>query len=213
MRANAKGQDASIRTAFDDYNITDVVTRKDGGFLLLAESIYTTTRGVAYDRFGNRFYGNNPWLSPIDSYYWSPYTSPYSSLYWDRYNFGRNNQQGTRHHSENIMAFSFDGTGKMEWNNVIPKNQYDDESDALISHQLFIAGGEIQVLFNLYERRTLFLSNQSISADGKVTRFPTLKNLDREVEFLPRYGRQVSARSVLVPCFYRNSLTFAKVDF
>jgi hypothetical protein len=78
---------------------------------------------------------------------------------------------------------------------------------------LYISGGELQVLFNLYERRTLFLSNQSISADGKVTRFPTLKNLDREVEFLPRHGKQVSARSVLVPCFYRNSLTFAKVDF
>ena len=76
-----------------------------------------------------------------------------------------------------------------------------------------ITGGELHFLFNLYERRTLLLNDQSIGSDGKVTRYPTLKNLNREIEFLPRYGKQISAYEALIPCFYRNYLTFAKVEF
>lgn len=111
------------------------------------------------------------------------------------------------------MILSFDKDGSVEWSNIIPKTQYDDESDALISNQIMNTGGELHFLFNQYEKRTLLLNDQSISADGKVTRHPTLKNLERGVEFMVRYGRQVSARSMVVPCQYRNYLTFAKIDF
>lgn len=211
MRRAAKGPDANFKMAFDDYFITNIITRKDGGYILISESAYTTSRGNTWDRWGNRFY-NNPWASPLD-YYWSPYYSPYSSFYWDRWNFGRNSNQGTQYHAENIFVFSFNQQGELEWSNAIPKNQYDDETDAMISHFVFITGGELQVLFNLYERRTLILNNQGITPDGKINRYPTLKNLDREVDFMPRFGKQVSARSVIIPCMYRNSLTFSKVDF
>jgi hypothetical protein len=33
------------------------------------------------------------------------------------------------------------------------------------------------------------------------------------VEFMPRFGKQVSARSVVIPCLYRNNLIFAKIEF
>ena len=74
-------------------------------------------------------------------------------------------------------------------------------------------GGELHFLFNLYERRTLLLNDHSIDRDGKITRHPTLKNLERGVEFMPRLAKQVSATSTIVPCQYRNYLTFAKIDF
>ena len=212
MRKIAKGPDASLRMAFDDFFITHVITRKDGGFMLISESSYTTSRGNLYDRWGNRLW-NNPWLSPLDYYYWSPYFSPYSSFYWDRWNYGRGTQSGRRYHSENIFVLSFDKDGGLEWNNAISKAQYDDETDALISHLVFVTGSELQVLFNLYERRTLMLNNQGITPDGTINRYPTLKNLDREVEFMPRFGKQVSARSVVIPCLYRNNLIFAKIEF
>ncbi len=212
MRKSAKGPDANFKMAFDDYFITNIITRKDGGYILVSESAYTTSRNNNWDRWGNRFY-NNPWMTPMDYYYWSPYYSPYSSFYWDRWNYGRNNNQGTQYHSENIFIFSFNQQAELEWSNAIPKNQYDDETDAMISHMVFITGGELQFLFNLYERRTLILNNQGITPDGKVNRYPTLKNLDREVDFMPRFGKQVSARTVIIPCMFRNSLTFSKVEF
>lgn len=211
MRKLAKGPDANLRMAFDDYYITSVITKKDGGYILISESMYTTSRGNAFNRW-DRGYFNSPWASPLDYYYWSPYSYGYSPFYspWNR--FGGNNQT-TRYFSENIMVLSFDADGKLAWHNTIPKQQFDDESDGMISHAVMITGGELHMLFNLYERRTLMLNDQSISPDGKITRYPTLKNLDREIDFMPRFGKQISSRSLIMPCMYRNSLTFAKLDF
>ena len=213
MRTKARNRDANARTAFNDYLINTVITRKDGGFLLVTEASYTTSRGGTYDRWGNRYWNwNNPWMSPMDYYFYSPYYNPYSSFYWDRWNYGRN-PMGNRYHAENIYLFSFDAAGGLEWSNVINKAQYDDESDATISHMVFISGSELQVLFNLLERRNLMLNNQGVTPDGTINRYPTLKNLDHDIVFLPRFGRQVSAKSVVIPCLWRNSLIFAKIDF
>jgi hypothetical protein len=211
MRKLAKGPDANLRMAFDDYFITNIITRKDGGYLLISEAMYTTSRGNAWNRWDYRYW-NSPWSSPLDMYYWSPYSSFYSPWYspWNRWGTG---SQATRYHSENIMILSFDKDGNLEWHSAIPKSQYDDESDGLISHQVLVTGGELQFLFNLYERRTLILNNQSVAPDGKITRHPTLKNLDREIDFMPRFGKQVSARSLVLPAMYRNNLLFAKIEF
>lgn len=209
LRKMAKGPDANLRLAFNDYFISDVITKRDGGFLLVAESMYTSSRGSAFNRWNYMNY-NSPWMSPLDYYYWSPYSyyGPWSSPFY-RWGGGQN----VRYHAENMMIISMDSSGHPDWTNVIPKSQFDDETDASISHFTMITGGELHFLFNLYERRTLLLNDQSIGPDGKVTRYPTLKNLNREIEFLPRYGKQISAYEALIPCFYRNYLTFAKVEF
>ena len=212
MRKIAKGPDANIKMAFDDYYITNIITRRDGGYIVVSEAMYTSSRGNAYNRWDYR-YGNSPWASPIDNYYWSPYSS-YSSSPWNSpYNRWGGSSQATRFHSENIVVLSFTKDGNLEWNSTIPKSQYDDDNDGLISHQMMITGGELQLFYNSYERRTLLLHNESIAPDGKVSRHPTLKNLDREIDFMPRYGKQVSARALVLPCMNRNNLTFAKIEY
>jgi hypothetical protein len=207
LRRLAKGPDANLRLAFNDYFIKNMIVKKDGGYIMVAESMYTTSRGGAFNRW-DYYSWNNPWASPMDYYYYSPYYNSWGSP-WNRWG----NSQATRYHAENIMILSFDKDGTMEWNNVIPKSQFDDESEGLVSHQVMNTGGELHFLFNLYERRTLLLNDQSIAPDGQITRRPTLKGLDRAIEFMPRYGKQISARSIIIPCQYRNYLTFAKVDF
>ena len=52
-----------------------------------------------------------------------------------------------------------------------------------------------------------------ISPDGKMNRNPTLKNLDKGYEFMPKYGKQVSAKQIIIPCLYRNYICFAKIDY
>jgi len=207
LRKQAKGPDANLRIAFNDYFISDIIIKRDGGYLLSAESMYTTSRGGTFNRW-DYLYWNNPWASPLDYYYWSPYYSPWRSP-WNRYG----GSSATRYHAENIMVLSFDKDQNLQWSNVISKTQFDDETDALVSHTLMNTGGELHFLFNLYERRTLLLNDHSIGPEGKITRHPTLKNLEKGVEFMPRLGKQVSAGSTIVPCQYRNYLTFAKIDF
>ena len=49
--------------------------------------------------------------------------------------------------------------------------------------------------------------------DGKINRNPTLKNLDKGYEFMPKYGKQVSSRQMIFPVFISNYICFAKIDY
>ena len=204
LRTQAKSSDANLKMAFNDFFIKHVITKRDGGFLLVTESLYTTSRGNMFNRWD---YMYNPGFGPggfYSPYYYSPYYNP-----WAR-NYGN---YASRFHAENIMVLSFDGQGELQWSSVIPKSQFDDDTENKISHELVNTGGELHFLFNLYERRNELLNDQSISPEGKVTRYPTLRNLDHGYEFMPRYGKQVSSWESIIPCLYRNYLCFAKVDF
>jgi hypothetical protein len=209
LRSIAKSSEANRKMAFNDYFIKNIITRRDGGYMVISESLFSSSRGSTFNRWNYMNWGN-PWMSPLDYYYWSPmYSSPWY-MPWNRYG---GNMSSTRYYAENIMVLSFNKEGGLEWSNVINKSQYDDETDNLISFQLMNTGGEVHFLFNQLERRTLLLNDQSIVPDGKIIRNPTLKNLDRGYEFMPRFGKQVSATQIIMPCLYRNYLCFAKIDF
>ena len=205
LRKEARG-DASVKMAFNDYFIRNIITRKDGGFIIGSEAYYTTSRFNNWNRW-DYMYGSPNMSSLNNSYYYSPY---YSNLYWRS---RMSNNQSVRYHADNIAVLSFDSKGQMEWNNVMGKEQYDDESDDLLSYQLMNTGGQVHFLFNQQERRNNLLSDYSINPEGVMTRNPTLKNLDKGYEFMPQFGKQVSSKQMIVPCLYRNYICFAKIDY
>jgi hypothetical protein len=204
LRAEARGE-ASVKTAFNDYFIRNVIVKKDGGFIIGSESYYTTSRFNSWNRW-NYLYGY-----PMSIYDYYSYASPYNSWWWRSQYYNRG--QAMRHHADNITILSFDNTGKLEWSNVIHKGQFDDESDDRISYQVLNTGGQIHFLYNQEEKRTLLLNDLILSPDGKINRNPTLKNLDKGYEFLAKYGKQVSSRQMIIPCYYRNYICFAKIEF
>lgn len=206
LRREARGGNTNVKSAFNDYFIRNIIIRRDGGFVINTESFYTTSRGSQWNRF-NYLYGFP--MSPFD--YYSIY-SPYNSWYWRRDPFF-NNRGNMRYNADNITVMSFDKDGKLEWSNVIHKEQFDDESDDRISYQTMNTGGQIHYVFNVDERRALLLNDFTLAPDGQITRNPTLKNLDRGYEFMPKYGKQVSSYQMIIPCYYRNSICFAKVEF
>lgn len=206
LKENAKSENTTAKTAFNDYFIRQVLPKKDGGFLVVSELYFTSSRGNNWNRYD---YLYNPYgFSPYYNSYWSPYG--YGSP-WNRWN--NNYGSSTRYYSENIAVFSFDPNASIEWSNVLHKSQFDDNSDNTLSYMIYNTGGEINFLYNQQERRVKLLSEQSINGNGDVNRSPTLKNLDKDYEFLPKYGKQVGARQVVMPCLYRNYICFAKIDF
>jgi hypothetical protein len=203
LRSEAKG-DASVKTAFNDYFIRNIIVKRDGGFIIGSESYYTTSRYNNWNRW-NYLYGSP--YSSLDYYSYSPM---YSSWWWrNQYN----SNQAVRHHADNITILSFDNTGKLEWSNVIHKQQFDDGAGAQVSYQIVNTGGQIHFVFNEEERRAMLLNDYILLPDGQINRNPTLKNLDRGYEFLSKLGKQVSSRQMIIPCLYRNYICFAKVDF
>jgi hypothetical protein len=145
--------------------------------------------------------------------YFSPMNRFYSYGFYDPFNrFGPQNNF-VRHVSENIVVFFFNADGKLRWSNVIRKSQYDDNSDTFLSYQLFNTGNEVRFLFNQKEKRELLLNSATIDGEGKLKRQPTLKNLNREYDFMPKFGKQVGLRQIIMPCLYKNYICFAKIEF
>jgi hypothetical protein len=203
IRREARG-DAGIKTAFNDHFIRNVIIRKDGGFIIGSECYFTTSRFNNWNRWDYLY--RSTYLNSYD-YYYSPY---YNNFWWSGNRFSN---QAVRHHADNIVVLSFDSKGQQEWNNVMGKSQYDDESDNLLSYQMMNTGGQLHFLFNLQERRSNLLTDFSIAPDGQLTRNPTLKNLDKGYDFMPKYAKQVGVRQMIVPCQYRNYICFAKIEY
>lgn len=204
LRKEARG-DANVRMAFNDYFIKNIIIKRDGGFLICSEAYYTTSRFNNWNRW-DYLYGS-PYFNSFDYYSYSPYLGSWG---WrNRYY----NNQAVRYHADNITILSFDNTGKLQLSNVIHKEQFDDESDDRISYLLVNTGSQLHFLFNQEERRALLLNDYTLVPGGRISHNPTLKNLDRGYEFLPKYGKQVSNKQVIIPCFYRNYICFAKIDF
>jgi hypothetical protein len=204
LRREARGN-ATVKTAFNDYFIRNIITRRDGGFVIASESFYTSSRYGGWNRW-NYLYGSPFMMRPMDYYYYSPY---YSGVWGNRWF----DNQNVRYQADNIVIMSFGPDGRKEWNSVIAKEQWDDQSNDLISYNIMNTGGEVHFLFNNFESRRQILTDFSLQPDGKINRNPTLKNLERGFEFMPQYGKQVSARQMIIPCIYRNYICFAKLEY
>ncbi|TCJ14560.1 hypothetical protein EPD60_11290 [Flaviaesturariibacter flavus] len=202
LRRDARG-DASPKMAFNDYFIRNIIVKKDGGFIIGSEAYYTTSRLNNWNRW-DYLYG-----PPYGGGYGYYSYSPYNNWYWRN----RANTAAVRYHADNITILSFDPAGGLQWSNVIHKEQFDDDSDDALSYQVMNTGGALHFLFNQDEKRVQLLNDYVLSPDGAMNRNPTLKNLDRNFDFLPRYGKQVAARTFIVPCYYRNYICFAKVEY
>lgn len=205
IRREAKG-DANAKMAFNDYFIRNIIVKRDGGFIINTEAFYTTSRIGSWNRW-NYLYG----MPYSTNDYYTTYSPLYSTWWW-RNRYG-NSSQAVRYHADNVTILSFDKTGRLQWSNVIHKEQFDDEGDDRISFQVANTGSQIHYIFNIDEKRSLLLNDFMLSPDGQINHNPTLKNLDRGYEFLPKYGKQVSSYQVIIPCFYRNYICFAKLEF
>ena len=211
LRGLAK-KDGSAKTAFNDYYLQNILMRKDGGFAIATESAYSygTNNSSSTNRWDNPYY-SSPYNSS-SNYYLLSSSLPY---YYPWYSNGTNPYllQTSRFFADNIAMLSFDSAANMQWSSVVPKSQYDDNSDEYIGYGSFKTSSSLNFLYNQLERRNLLLNMQSIDSKGLVIRSPTFKSLDKGYNFMPKYAKQVSKNEVLIPCEYRNYLCFAKIVF
>ncbi len=204
LRAEAR-RDGSLRSAFDDFFIRQVIVKKDGGFLLTAEDFAQSPNNIS-NTINRWNYLTNPYsLSPNSYFYYNPYNGYYRP-------FSNSSSQSTRYFLENIFVVSIDKNGNREWDKIIHKSQHDDDNENYLSYTTVNSGGEIHFLFNT-DNKNQIISDQSITPDGTVKRNPTLRSQEKGYEFMTKLSKQVGARQILVPCSYRGYICFAKVDF
>ncbi len=199
VRAEAK-TGRQYRSALDNFFIQQVISKKDGGFFLMAEDYAIEQNNNSWNRYGyNNF--NDPW----GNYYYNN-----SFDYYGRRNTFANNQP-TKYITNNVMLVNVNKLGKVEWVKFIAKEQV-DESELMLSFGVIPFSGELHFVYNMDANYSV-LANHAVSPDGKVTRYPTLKTEDKGNFYMPRYSKNISARTVLMPCLYRGYICFAKVEF
>jgi hypothetical protein len=192
------------KSAFNDFFIRNIIVKKDGGYLVAAED-YSEQPGAGY----------NPW-NRMNYLYGSPYavTPYYYPGFYPGYRpFGFNNTSYVRYIYNNILIISLDKTANIQWNDIVHKDQYDDNNNDYLSFLNFNSMGQIHFVFNEFEKKNTLLQDNMIAADGTMTRNPPLKTDDKDYEFMPKFGKQVGAREVIIPCTYHSSICFAKIDF
>ncbi len=212
FREIAKG-DNSSKFAFNDYYLKHFIVKKDGGIIVTGESAYSNNRGNNYNRWDNPWGwggGYSPYMGWNSWNNWGMSGWGWGSP-WGSNNFGSGQQ--VRFFADNVMVLSVDKNAEMQWNNVIAKTQFDDNTDNMLSYQIMNSGTELLFLYNEWSRRNPMLNAQSLNPTGKVNREPPLKSLDRGFEFMIRFGKQISAREMIVPCLYRTGFSFARIEF
>ena len=170
---------------FDNYQVKQLIVKNDGGFVMVSEIHFVTTRSNYTPGLG--FY----------SYY-----NPYSSTMVREY------------HYNDIMALSYNKDGVREWNSIIPKDQYSQEDGGVFSsYALLNTGGTLAFLFNNFNAANSRIQLATITPEGQTEVHSVTAEGNDYPDWLPRNGKQVAARTMIVPCLHKKQICFAKAVF
>ncbi len=170
---------------FDNYEVKQLIVKNDGGFVLISEVHFVTQRTN---------------YMPTMGYY--SYYSPYNTTMVHEY------------HYNDIMALSYDKDGNREWGSNIPKEQYSQEDGGVFSSYAFVnTGGTLAFLYNDFNINHSRIQLATVGANGKTEVHSFSAEGNDNPDWLPRSGKQVSSRTLVVPCFHKKQICFAKVVF
>lgn len=182
MRGDTKGKRRD--RALNQFRINQLVIKNDGGFIVAAEEYYVTTQSSYMPGLG--FY----------SYYYSPAMA----------------QSIREYHYNDILVLSYDAGKQQQWHTFLRKEQYSQEDDGIFSsYTLLNTGGGLGFLFNDFDARRSRIQLNSVNAEGAVqVGFMDSGSAD-DPDWLPREGRQVDNREVVIPCLRKKQICFAKI--
>lgn len=181
---NSTGE-RNARKAFNDFLVKQLIVRNDGGFVLVAEDFFVTTR-------------NN--YSPGYGYYNAYYPSMTSSV--REYNYG------------DILVMSYDAEGNIEWHTFIRKSQYSQEDGGIFSSYAFMnTGGALGFMFNDFNSNRSRIQLASVDGEGKLSMHSLAAGREDDPDWLPRSGKQTAAKEIVIPCLRKRQICFAKIVF
>jgi hypothetical protein len=194
------------RAEYENFSADQILLKKDGSFILISEDAYTMTGNT--DNGWNRMslWDRQQFLNSTDNFLYNPFYFGYRPLS----NFG--GRSSTKFMYKDIVVIGVDSSLNLEWNAGIKKNQYDVDNDNFLSFSFFNAGGEIHFFFIDKDSQKDIVSHQAISSDGLNKRYPTLRGNELGYEFMPRFAKQVGARTMIIPYLYMSKIGFARIE-
>ncbi len=201
---NSINRSSSFRSAFDNLVAKNILLKKNGGFVMVAEDFYSQT--LSSNNAWNRNYYND-YSNPSNYYLYN--RGYYGYRPWNDYG----GQEMNRYYYNDIVLASVDSSLQFQWNTLIHKKQYDVDNDNYLSYSFLNAGNEIHFFFIENDRKKDIVSNSSVFPTGAIKKYPTLKSNENEYDFMPRLSKQIGANQMIMPFVYLGQIGFAKIDF
>jgi hypothetical protein len=177
----------NVNRAFNDFQIKQLIVKNDGGFVMVSEESYVSVRAGYSPGFG--YYS-----------FYSPMTMGGQNIREYYYN--------------DILALSYNGDGVREWYSFVRKQQYSQEDNGRFSSYAFLnSGASLGFLFNDYDAKNSRIQLATVDNDGKSDMRSFTAEGNDNPDWLPRFGKQVSTREIVVPCLRKKQICFAKVVF
>ena len=113
-----------------------------------------------------------------------------------------------------ILAFSINPQGVMEWHSVMRKKQSSEDDNGVYSSFLTINEKDRLRFLYLDDISTAGILNQyTLTSDGKSDRKAVLNQEDKEVMLLPKSGRQVAPNEAIIPSYINGILRLVRITY
>ncbi len=197
----------NFNATYDNLIPKNIILRKSGGFILIAEDFYNES--LYDDNRWNRFDPYNPNM-PFNSSNGYFMNSPYYNSYRP---YGNNfDQTRSRYYYNNIFIADVDSSLQTSSINEINKRQFETDNDNNLSFCFMNTGKEIHFMFIENALDKSLITDNVLSTNGNVRKFPIIRNEQRNYEFMPKLAKQVGANLMVVPFLYFNKIGFAKIE-
>ena len=178
----------------DDCFIKDILTEKEGHYIVVVESEILP---YMYYR----------WSLPVDA----NDILVNNPIFFD-YPKSRYNSHSRLFFTGEMSLFDFNPDNQLVWNSRISKKQTDLTGNAQLSYKLVKTPTNIHILYNSMTSVKPLLTEDTVSAGGKVGNYPTAWNIDLQYGIMVRLGRQINEQQMLFPCTKKQILSFALMN-
>jgi hypothetical protein len=188
-----------------DYSIDKLITRSDGGVIMVAEQYFIDERmRNNYNNYGYGGYGG--WGN-------SAFYSPYSS-YYDPYNRYNNRQPDYYFNYNDIIVVNIQPDGEIAWSARIPKRQTSiNDFGQYSSYGMSIVADKLYFVYNddpkNLDPRAKKIATETpdkysvvtvaeVDRNGVVKRSPLFQNKEKGVVVRPKLSKQVGRREMAI---------------
>jgi hypothetical protein len=212
----------SLKSALNEYFIQNIHLKTDGGFLIDAGDFFQLFDKYAQNRWSYNHYAsiqlvqnysvanqsNNNYA--LDNLFDPNYSYPWHQ--WKYYETGL-----FSYNSNKILIVNFNADGTADWFKTIKALQ----NDRFVNNLGYITNrstSDLYYVFNENIKNRVFITAQSIGTNGHINDPESLRE-DKmvrggEIEYtcLPRLGKQVGEKELVMPCVVGRYICFAKVE-
>lgn len=113
-----------------------------------------------------------------------------------------------------IISFSINRLGEMEWNNIARKKQASEDDNGFYSSFLIVnEKDEMHFIYLDDISASGEVNDYTLTSEGVGNRKPLFNQADKDVMLLPKMGKQISPRETVIPSYKVGELRLVKITY